>query len=246
MNTLRAVLITGATGGIGTALVDRFLAHGDVVMATDTDADELVQWRRRWEEDARLFVIAGDTTSDEDVTRIAEFARTWVGRVDILVNASSYFPFATVENMSSAQWREVIEVNLTGAFLMTQAVLPLMKDLGAGRIINFGSGSVFDGAPGEAHYGAAKAGIVGFSRSLARELGGYGITVNVIVPGLTITQTVRDTIPDIVLQSQRDARALHRDENPEDLTGPALFLASEDAAFITGQILNVDGGAYMY
>jgi NAD(P)-dependent dehydrogenase (short-subunit alcohol dehydrogenase family) len=148
--------------------------------------------------------------------------------------------------MPSAHFRRIIEINLTGTFLMTQAILPLMKDLGAGRIINYGSGSVFDGTAGQAHYVAAKAGIVGFSRSLAREVGGYNITVNVITPGLTVTKAVRDSFPAAILQAQRDARAIQRDEVPEDLVGPTFFLASEDAAFITGQILNVDGGAYMY
>ncbi|MCC3280453.1 SDR family oxidoreductase [Arthrobacter sp. zg-Y40] len=246
MNSNRVVVITGAAGGVGSVLVERFLANGDAVIAADASEDVLAAWRERWDADARLFTIAGDISTDEDVARLAEFTRTSTGRVDVLINAAGFFPFARVEDMSAAQWRRIIDVNLTGTFLVTQALLPLMKEQGSGRIINYGSGSVFDGTAGQAHYVAAKAGVVGFSRSLAREIGGYGITVNVITPGLTVTKAVRDSFPESILQAQRDARALKRDETPEDLVGPTFFLASEDSAFITGQTLNVDGGAYMY
>ncbi|MDQ0678941.1 NAD(P)-dependent dehydrogenase (short-subunit alcohol dehydrogenase family) [Arthrobacter pascens] len=246
MNTNRVVLITGAAGGVGSVLVERFLSNGDTVIATDAREDVLSEWRERWDADAKLFTTAGDVSADEDVARLAEFARTNAGRVDVLINAAGYFPFAMVEDINSALWRQILEINLTGTFLVTQAILPLMKEQGSGRIINYGSGSVFDGVAGQAHYVAAKAGVIGFSRSLAREIGGYGITVNVITPGLTVTQAVRSSFPESILQAQRDARALQRDEVPEDLVGPTFFLASDDSAFISGQILNVDGGAHMY
>ncbi|MHA7264390.1 SDR family NAD(P)-dependent oxidoreductase [Arthrobacter sp. TMN-37] len=246
MNSSRVVLITGAAGGVGTVLVERFLANGDTVLATDAREETLTAWRQRYDADARLAIIAADVSSEEDIARVADFARSTAGRIDVLINAAGYFPFSKVEDMTSAQFRKIIDINLTGTFLMAQAVLPLMKGSDAGRIINYGSGSVFDGTAGQAHYVAAKAGIIGFSRSLAREVGGYGITVNVITPGLTVTEAVRDSFPAEILKAQRDARALQRDEVPEDLVGPTLFLASEDASFITGQILNVDGGASMY
>jgi len=246
MNTNRVVLITGAAGGVGSVLVERFLANGDTVIATDAREDTLADWRRRFDADAKLFTIAADVSSDGDVARVAGFASSTAGRVDVLINAAGYFPFTKFEDMPSAQFRKIIEINLTGTFLMAQAVLPLMKDSNGGRIINYGSGSVFDGTAGQSHYVAAKAGIIGFSRSLAREVGGYNITVNVITPGLTVTKAVRDSFPESILQAQRDARAIQRDEVPEDLVGPTFFLASEDAAFVTGQILNVDGGAAMY
>ena len=246
MNTDRVVVITGAAGGVGSVLVERFLANGDTVIATDAREDVLAAWRERWDADAKLLTIAGDISTDEDVARLAGLIRTSMGRADVLINAAGFFPFAKVEDMTSAQWRRIVEVNLTGTFLVTQAILPLMKEQGSGRIINYGSGSVFDGTAGQAHYVAAKAGVVGFSRSLAREIGGYGITVNVITPGLTVTKAVREGFPESLLQAQRDARALKRDEVPGDLVGPTFFLASDDSAFITGQTLNVDGGAYMY
>jgi NAD(P)-dependent dehydrogenase (short-subunit alcohol dehydrogenase family) len=162
----------------------------------------------------------------------------------VLINCAGWFPIRTFEEIGPAEWSKVVEINLNGPFLVTRALLPLMKNSGWGRIINYGSGSVADGTRFQAHYVAAKAGITGFTRSLAREVGGYGITVNAIVPGLTVTEPVRRTFPAEVLEAQRAGRALQRDQVPEDLVGPTFFFASPDANFVTGQSLNVDGGRF--
>jgi NAD(P)-dependent dehydrogenase (short-subunit alcohol dehydrogenase family) len=182
--------------------------------------------------------------SEEDTVRLAETIRRDAGRLDVLVHAAGYFPILSFEEMTVEQWRQVIDINLTGAFLLTRAVLPLMTGRGWGRIINFGSVSVFDSTRNQTHYVAAKAGIVGFTRSLAREVGGEGITVNVVTPGLTVTKAVRDRFPAAILEAQRNGRTLGRDEVPEDLVGPVALLASPDADFVTGQTLNVDGGKF--
>lgn len=245
MQNQRVVLITGAAGGVGAYLVERFLANGDTVIATDVSSAALEQLRNRIGAGAELITAAADISKEADCNGLADLAQEQAGRVDVLINCAGFFPFSTFENISSGEWEKVIGINLTGTFLMTQAILPLMKDHDWGRIINFGSGSVFDGTKGQSHYVAAKAGVVGFSRSLAREVGGYGITVNVIAPGLTVTKAVRDSFPSEILEAQRNGRALQRDEEPEDLVGPVFFLASSDAAFITGQTLNVDGGKFM-
>jgi len=246
MNSNRVVLITGAAGGVGTVLVERFLANGDTVIATDTRQETLDGWRSKWPSDAAVTTVAGDISSEADVTRLAEHVKDQHRRLDVLINCAGYFPIVGFEDMTTTQWRDVIDINLTGTFLMTRTLLPLMRDNGWGRIINFSSASIFPGVPGQVHYVAAKAGVIGFTRSLAREVGNYGITVNNVTPGLTVTQAVRDTFPPALLQSQRDGRALHRDETPKDLVGPVFFLASDDAAFLTGQTLNVDGGMYMH
>jgi NAD(P)-dependent dehydrogenase (short-subunit alcohol dehydrogenase family) len=245
MNTDRIVVITGAAGGIGSVLVQRFLANGDTVIATDTKDEALSRLRDGQGDPARLITIAAEITSDADCARLAEAARSQFGRVDVLINCAGFFPIVAFEDMTSEQWRQTVDINLTGTFLMTQALLPLMKAHTWGRIVNFGSGSVFDGTKLQSHYVAAKAGVVGFSRSLAREIGSYGITVNVITPGLTVTKAVRDHFPAELLAAQRAGRAIARDEVPEDLIGPVFFLASPDADFISGQTLNVDGGHFM-
>lgn len=240
----RVILITGAAGGIGSPLVDRFLADGDHVIATDTRQEVLSEWETSRAND-HLLTRAADITSEDDTVALAEFARSRYGHVDVVVNCAGWFPFATFETMTTDQWRTVIDINLTGPYLVVRAMLPLMREHGWGRIINFGSGSVFDGTAGQAHYVAAKAGVAGFSRSLARELGQYGITVNVVTPGLTVTPAVRASFPETILAAQRAGRALPRDEEPEDLVGAVAFLASRDADFVTGQTLNIDGGKYL-
>jgi NAD(P)-dependent dehydrogenase (short-subunit alcohol dehydrogenase family) len=241
----RVVLITGAGGGVGSVLVERFLANDDTVIATDSSDAALRDLRDRLAVDAKLITAAADISSEADTKALAESAHEQAGRVEVLINCAGFFPILPFEEISVADWQRVIDINLTGSFLMIRTLLPLMKGRGWGRIINFGSGSVFDGTRNQTHYVAAKAGIVGFTRSLAREVGGYGITVNVITPGLTVTKAVRDHFPPALLEAQRQARALQRDEEPEDLVGPVYFLASPDAGFITGQTLNVDGGKFM-
>ena len=245
MHSGRVVLITGAAGGVGSVLVQRFLANDDTVIATDTDSAVLERLRGSVHGHPKLITAAADISSEDDTDGLAEMAREKAGSVEVLINCAGFFPILPFEEISVKDWTRVIDINLTGSFLMVRALLPLMKERGWGRIINFGSGSVFDGTRGQTHYVAAKAGIVGFTRSLAREVGGYGITVNVITPGLTVTKAVRDNFPPPLLEAQRNSRALQRDEGPEDLVGPVFFLASPDAGFMSGQTLNVDGGKFM-
>lgn len=240
----RTVVITGGAGGIGARLVARFLANGDTVIATDVSKDALAALAAEHGPDARLNTVAADITSDAEVADLAGVARDH-GGVDVLVNCAGWFPFKAFAETSPALWRNVIDVNVTGPFLVTQALLPLMTGKGWGRIINFGSGSVYPGVAGQVHYVTAKAGAIGFTRSLAREVGDAGITVNLVTPGVTLTGPVIATFTPELMESQRTNRSLKRDQQPEDLVGPVFFLASPDADFISGQTLNVDGGMYM-
>ncbi len=244
MQTERIVLITGAGGGVGSALAARFLANGDSVLATDAVAKGLERLAAEQDTD-RLVTAVADISSAEEVAQLAELCRERFGRLDVLINCAGFFPFLTFEEMELADWQKVIDINLTGSFLTTHALLPLMKDGGWGRVVNFSSGSVLDGTRGQLHYVAAKAGIIGFSRSLAREVGEYGITVNAITPGLTVTPAVAEHFPPELLEAQIKGRAIARAETAEDLVGPVFFLASPDADFVSGQTLNVDGGNFM-
>ena len=241
----RVVVITGAAGGIGAVLVDRFLANGDTVIATGRHPESLEQLRVERNAGAKLIIAVGDISSEEDCGRLATVAREYAGRVDVLVNCAGYFPVTQFDDLSTTEWRQIIDINLTGVFLMTKAMLPLMKGRGWGRIVNIGSGSVYEGVPVQTHYVSAKAGVVGLSKCLAREFGQYGITVNIVTPGLTVTEPVLRLMPAELLESQIRSRAIKRNELPDDLVGAVFFLASPDANFISGQNLNVDGGKYM-
>lgn len=242
METDRVVVITGAAGGIGSKIVDRFISNRDTVFAIDNRTDALGALQNIRRDGDQLFLVSGDISNESDCQRFADTIRGQAGRVDILVNCAGYYPVVPFEEMSLSDWQKVIDINLSGPFLMIRKLLPLMRNRGWGRIVNIGSASVFEGVAGQAHYVAAKSGLIGLSRSLAMELGSYGITVNVVAPGLTLTEPVRREMPAEMINIQRGVRALKRDEQPEDLAGPVFFLASSDADFMSGQTLVVDGG----
>jgi NAD(P)-dependent dehydrogenase (short-subunit alcohol dehydrogenase family) len=241
----RIVLITGAAGGMGTLFVERFLANGDTVIATDYSEETLARLADKFDESARLRTTAADISDEASCAKLAAFARDKVGRVDVLINCAGFFPTQSFDEMSLGDWNKVIGINLTGVFLMVKAVLPLMKGRGWGRIVNIGSGSMFAGVAEQTHYVAAKAGVLGFSRSLARVVGKEGITVNVVAPGLTLTPAVAKSMPAEMIAAQVKTRAIQRDETGDDLVGTVFFLASPDADFMSGQTLNVDGGKHM-
>ncbi|MFJ8148715.1 SDR family NAD(P)-dependent oxidoreductase [Streptomyces sp. NPDC096048] len=244
-------MITGAAGGIGSEIVNRFLNHGDTVIASDVSQKTLHKWRTRWDSAApdgrhpSLRTVAADVSSEESLARLAETVQQTHDTVDVLINCAGHFPQTAFEEMSAEEWRRVIDVNLTGTFYTVRSFVPLMKKSSRGRIVSIGSGSVFAGTPNQSHYVAAKGGVLGMTRTLARELGKYNITVNLVTPGLTITPAAAKVLPPALLEMQRNTRALQRDEFPEDVVGPVFFLASDDAAFITGQTLNVDGGRHL-
>jgi NAD(P)-dependent dehydrogenase (short-subunit alcohol dehydrogenase family) len=245
MHKNRVVVVTGAAGGIGSLIAARFIANGDTVIATDTSDEELSALSRRLHKPANLYTASADVSDQASCSRLAEFATEKARRVDVLVNCAGFFPTQEFDEMTLDQWNRVIGINLTGVFLMTKAMLPLMKGRGWGRIINIGSASTFEGVPGQIHYVAAKAGVIGFSRSLARAVGSGGITVNVVTPGLTITPKAKETLPKELIDQQMQTRAIPRDEKAEDLVGAVFFLASPDSDFISGQTINVDGGRHM-
>jgi NAD(P)-dependent dehydrogenase (short-subunit alcohol dehydrogenase family) len=244
MKSGRVVVVTGAAGGMGRPFVQRFLANGDTVIATDMNDDALSELTAQIGNE-RLFTHAADISKLKGCEAVADVARSHSDRIDVLVNVAGFFPVEPFLEMKTASWRKIIDINLTGTAFMCRAVLPLMIGRGWGRIVNIGSASVNEGVAGQTHYVSAKAGVIGLTRSLAREFGGEGITVNLIAPGVTMTPAAAKALPKEIQQAQIHRRAIQREEKPEDLVGAAFFFASPDADFITGQTLVVDGGLHM-
>jgi NAD(P)-dependent dehydrogenase (short-subunit alcohol dehydrogenase family) len=240
----KVAIVTGGAQGIGRALARRLVHDGaKVVIADVRGAAEAAQAIGT---DARG--VAADVTSEADLARAVEETRAAYGGVDVLVNNAALFstlepqPF---ESIRPEDWRRVMEVNTLGVFLAARACVPEMKRRGGGRIINLASGAPLKGIPFMLHYVTSKGAVIALTRALARELGPHNITVNALAPGFTLSDGV--LAHPVHIEKYRDAvvgsRALKRDEVPEDLAGAASFLASDDAAFMTGQTLVVDGGS---
>lgn len=235
----RVAIVTGAAAGMGRAITDRLLLEGAHVIACDLDSEGLSS-------------LAGDQTrgvttvhADVSTPAGANMIVAAAGRfehVDILVNNAGIYPNAPIEDISFEEWQRIIAVNLGSVFLVSQAILPFMKARQYGRIINLGSSSFFAGPGNSTHYVASKGGVIGFSRSLAGELGAHGITVNVVTPGVTLTDTILSQGNEEILEMRRKQRPIPRHQEAIDVVGAILFLASDDASFITGQVINVDGG----
>lgn len=246
----KTALITGAGQGLGFAFAKRLAEDGaDVVIADIAKADESALKIR--EMGVRSLGVTMDVSNEGDVERGVAEAIGLTGHIDILINNAAFFATMThgpFENIGVAEWNRMMSVNVLGTYLTCREIVPRMRRHGkGGRIINMASGTALKGVPGALHYVASKGAIIAFTRSLARELGKDNITVNAIAPGLTLSDGViqRGGLNQERLEMQRRTRAIPRDEKPEDLVGAAAFLASDEAGFMTGQTLAVDGGSAM-
>ena len=238
----KIVIITGAAGGIGRALTTRFLSEGAKVCAVDVSKEVLDKLSADFNAPDELFTVVADISSEESTKNLHhKIKEKWSG-ADVVINNAGWFPFTEFEDISFEEWQKVLSINLTGNFLMTKALLPILKESKAGRIINISSGSIFNPPPNQTHYVSAKAGVIGFTRALAVSLGKYNITVNAITPGLTATASLVKAVPAEMIDKLAANGALKRRQTAEDLVGAIVFLASDDAAFVTGQTINVDGG----
>ena len=245
----KTALITGGAMGLGNAFARRLGADGaNIVIADLRNAESAAAELGR--PGLNAIGVQTDIASEESVARVTREALQAFGRIDILVNNAAYFAAtksAPFDEIPLAEWRRMLDTNVLGTYLCCRAVVPHMKQQGYGRIIILSSGTALKGATGHLHYVASKGALVAMTKSLARELGRYGITVNAVAPGLTLSQGVisRGVTTPEQMEAQIRSRAIPRDEQPEDLVGAVSFLASDDAAFVTGQTLAVDGGSVM-
>jgi NAD(P)-dependent dehydrogenase (short-subunit alcohol dehydrogenase family) len=244
----RTALITGGGQGLGFAFAQRLASDGANIAIADVARADTAAARIRGS-GAQAIGIAADVSKEADVERAVHEAMKAYGRIDVLVNNAGFFTGMKVgpfENIGVEEWNRMMSINVLGPYLFCRAVVPHMRKQGGGRIINISSGTALKGVPGSLHYVASKAALIGFTRSLARELGKDNITVNAIAPGLTLSEGVLSRGENRSgIEMQRKTRAIQRDETPEDLVGAVSFLASDDAAFMTGQTLAVDGGSAM-
>ena len=239
----KAVLITGSSRGIGRAIA-LMLAEGGaevVVNYNKSEAEARLVAQDIKDQGGKCVVAQGDVSVVEDAERLVQTAIDSFGKIDILVNNAGFHRDTLILRMTIEDWDEVMDTNLRGSFLCTKVALRHMIRQRNGRIVNIGSVSGVAGNAGQTNYSAAKAGLIGFTKAVAREMGPRGITANVVAAGLVRTKLTQDVSQSIVDRAL-DLIPLGRLGRPEDIAAAAVFLASDEAAYITGQVLLVDGG----
>ena len=248
----RVAIVTGGAHGIGKVYASRLVAEGAAVVIGDLDGPGAKDVAAQLEsQGGRAIGVECDVASESSLADMVAAAVDAFGKIDILINNAgmmSVVPISRVgfEEITKDEWDKMMDVNLAGTWLACKAVVPEMRKNGYGKIVNISSGTVFKGVPTRVHYIASKSAILGFTRTLARELGDDNITVNCIAPGGTLAE--EDPSEETIAMRSRKTgeRALKRVQYPEDIAGAMAFFASSDSDFITGQTLVVDGGAAMH
>ncbi|MDQ0412540.1 3-oxoacyl-[acyl-carrier-protein] reductase [Mesobacillus stamsii] len=242
----KAAIVTGASRGIGREIALELAREGASVAVnyagSEGKALEVVDEIKAMGRDA--FVIQADVSSADSVTNMVKEAVERFGKLDILVNNAGITKDNLLMRMKESEWDDVININLKGVFLCTKAVTRQMMKQRSGRIINISSIVGVSGNPGQANYVAAKSGVIGLTKTTAKELSSRGITVNAIAPGF-ITTDMTDKLHEDVKSEMLKQIPLARFGEPKDIARTVIFLASEDSAYMTGQTLHVDGGMVM-
>ena len=247
----QVLIVTGGAHGIGRAYCEGLAQEGARVVVADIDVQGAEAAATDLAESGHdALAVATDVSQLESAGHMAQAAMERFGRIDGLINNAAMFqrpamyhgPF---EDLPVDEWDRLMAVNLRGVFLCCRAVVPHMKDQGSGKIVNISSGTVSRGSA-SLHYVTSKAGVVGLTRALARELGDYNINVNAVAPGNTVTMDDVDEATEERRRARVQSRAIKRAEVPQDLVGSVVFLCSPDSDFMTGQTLVVDGGVWMH
>ena len=234
----RVAIVTGAGQGIGRAIAEKLHEEGARVVVADKNEKTAAETAA----DIGGIAQVTDVSDPEQVHALVATTAERFGKIDILVNDAAIVPFVPWEELDFAEWRRVMSVNIDGVFLTCKAVYPYMKDAGYGRIVNIASNVVTAGTPNMAHYVAAKGGVFSFTRSLATEVGRYGITVNAVAPGLTASEGVLASPHAEAFDFVVSLQSIPRRGVPADIAPAVAFLASEESHWITGQMLTADGG----
>ena len=235
---MKTVLITGGSRGIGRAMVELFSSSGYAVAFTykNSEAEAL-----RLQKSTGAIAIRADSASESQVAEAVGIARRELGSIDCLINNAGVSSFSLFTDLTLDDWNSHLAVNLTGAFLYSKATIPYMLEKKQGRIINITSMWGITGSSCEVHYSTAKAGLIGMTKALAKELGPSGITVNAIAPGLIDTDMNR-CLTDEDIKAIEDETPLMRIGCADEVARVALFLAGEGSSYITGEVINVSGG----
>ena len=240
----KVVIVTGAAQGIGLSIAKRFLAGGASVVLTDLN-EKCVEVAKALAADGGDAVgIAANVADRADVNRLFDAVLARYGRVDVLVNNAGITSDARFHKMTEEQWDKVLNVNLKAMFHTCQRAVSAMLEQGDGAIVNIASISPQTGNFGQANYNASKLGVVGLTRTLSTEYAAKGIRTNAVAPGFILTDMVK-TIPEKVVETIVSKVPMGRGGQPEEIANAVYFLASEEASFITGQVLSVNGGQYL-
>lgn len=246
----KVVIVTGGGSGIGKIYSQRLAEGGAKVVLADIAADEADKAAAGIKDaGGAALSVATDVSDEAAVQAMVERTIETYGRVDGLINNASMMsvlPRGDWFRISVERWDQVMAVNLRGIFICCRAVYPHMKEQGGGRIVNISSGRIWEGNPNRLDYTTSKAGVIGLTRALAREVGDDGIGVNAITPGFTMSETQLASSSSNYMAGRDEGKCFKRPQYPDDLVGAVMFLLSDASAFITGQTLNVDGGMYMH